>query len=234
MRGIILAGVSTLALGLSAVSAHAAPVFSWTGCYVGVHSGGGWGDKSWKDTLEFTSHNIGGWLVGGQAGCDYQTGQLVLGVEATAAWANLEGDSLDSLSVAGRTLRDFSKVEGLGTLGGRVGWALDRTLIYASGGAAWAIEEYTVKCASALGATCNSNARIGTTYQSADETRWGWFIGVGVEYSFAPNWSVKAEYNYMDFGTERLTFTGPIAATTDRFAITQDVHVAKLGLNRRF
>lgn len=207
-----------------------APVANWSGCYIGVHGGGGWGNARWSDPTEFANHDIDGWLAGGQVGCDYQAGQWVFGVEATGAWANLKGDSLESDGV----LRDFTKIDALGTIGARAGLALDRTLPYITGGAAWSRSKYHIECASDGGVTCNSSSLIGTTYRSVDDTRWGWFLGVGVEYAFAPNWSIKAEYNYMDFGTESLTLKGPIATTTQKANFDQHVHVGKVGVNYRF
>ena len=81
------------------VPAVPASVWTWTGCYVGGHVGGGWGHKSWRDVTlggaEFASHGVTGWLGGFQIGCDYQAGAWVYGVEAQAGWAGLFGDSPD-------------------------------------------------------------------------------------------------------------------------------------------
>lgn len=88
-------------------------------------------------------------------------------------------------------------------------------LFYAKGGAAWANDEFLYSRAGFAG--------------GVGETRTGWTVGAGVEVGFAPNWSAKLEYNYMDFGNDRASF-GP----TDAFNIDQQMHVVKAGINYRF
>ena len=71
---------------------------------------------------------------------------------------------------------------------------------------------------------------------SVDDDRVGWTVGVGLEYALTPNWSVKGEYNYMDFGTERNRFTTvvfPVNSYHDT-DIRQHVSVVKFGVNYRF
>jgi outer membrane immunogenic protein len=75
---------------------------------------------------------------------------------------------------------------------------------------------------------------IGTTFYSADESRWGWLIGAGFEQALSRSWSAKVEYNYMDFGQDRLNFRGGVFQGTAPFDIDQQVHVVKLGINYRF
>jgi outer membrane immunogenic protein len=204
-----------------------APVaFSWTGCYVGAHVGGGWGNKRWDDPLlggvEFSNHDVNGWLAGGQIGCNYQTGQFVFGVEGDASWANIRGSGPDTLSFG--TLTDNSKVDFLGTLTGRAGIAWDRALFYVKGGGAWAHDKFW--------AVRNVT---GSTFYSADDTRWGWTVGAGVEYAFAPSWTAKIEYDYLDFGKQSATFSGPtFAGPPFNFDIDQRIHVVKAGINYKF
>src|SRR5207248_3313507 len=104
---------------------------------------------------------------------------------------------------------------------GRVGYAWDRALFYVKGGAAWAHDKFA-----------DVTAVTGFTVDNADRTRWGWTVGAGAEYAFAPNWTAKLEYNFMDFGKQRETFVGPLVAfPTD---IDQYVHVVKVGVNYKF
>ena len=156
MKRLLIASVSLLAF--SATTASAAdirrpvyrappplpPIWSWTGCYIGAHVGGGWGHKTWSDPfltgLEFSSHDTSGWLAGGQIGCDYQAGAFVFGIEGDYSWANLRGESVDLLSNG--TITDHTKVEAFGTLTGRLGWTWHRTLFYLKGGAAFARDRY--------------------------------------------------------------------------------------------
>ncbi len=70
-------------------------------------------------------------------------------------------------------------------------------------------------------------------FDAGDSTRGGWTVGAGWEYAFAPNWSAKIEYNYMDFGSSSPTFTSAAGATTS-FNIDQTAHLALFGINYRF
>jgi outer membrane immunogenic protein len=209
----------------------AAPYFNWSGCYVGAHGGGAWGQKRWTDPLffdtEFSSHDVSGAIAGGQVGCDFQTGAFVFGVEGSGSWADLSGSSIDALS--GGTLRDRSRIDFIGTVTGRIGWAWDRTLLYVKGGGAVVDDRFRVSCEVAI-----VGCAAGDTFARADQSRWGWLVGAGIEYAFTPNWSVKLEYNYMDFGRERLDFTGPTFVGTIPYDIDQRVHVVKAGINYRF
>jgi outer membrane immunogenic protein len=199
--------------------------FTWTGCYVGVHAGGGWGDKNWSDpalaNVVFSSHRVDGVLGGGQVGCDLQTGILVVGVEGSASWSDLRGSSIDTLS--GGTLRDHSQVDFIGTVTGRIGVAFDRSLFYVKAGAAVADDRYRANIVPS-----------GVLFYSASESRWGSLIGAGFEHSLGHSWSVKVEYNYMDFGSERLNFRGGTFGGVAPFDIDQNVQVVKVGVNYRF
>jgi len=125
------------------------------------------------------------------------------------------------------TNRNITLVDALGTVAGRVGIAWDRTLLYGTAGGAWAIDKYRIVDLSS-----------GGTLATASETRWGWMVGIGLERAFLANWSVKIEYNYVSFGTNRVTlvcspvFCGvPTSVPED---IGQNVSLIKAGINYRF
>jgi outer membrane immunogenic protein len=205
------------------------PPFSWTGFYIGGHIGAGWGDKHWYSAstapgLDQGLHHVRGGLAGGQIGLNYQVGYWVLGIEADAAWADLNGVHTDvGFLLGGASEVNRSKVESVGTVAGRLGYAVDRVLGYVKGGAAWAHDKYTVSNVLA------PDVAIGT----ASETRGGWVAGFGLEYAFAPNWSVKFEYDYIDLGSKRSRFTGPALVPFDE-DITQRLNLVKFGINYRF
>jgi outer membrane immunogenic protein len=231
--GMAFAAVGTIALGASQARADGyegrarvyGHPFTWSGCYVGVHAGGGWADKAWTDpalaNIEFSSHRADGFVGGGQAGCDLQTGMFVFGVEGSASWSDLRGSSIDTLSAG--TLRDHSQVDFIGTLTARAGVAFDRSLLYVKGGAAVADDRYRANIVPS-----------GVLFYSASESRWGWVIGAGLEHALDRHWSVKVEYNYMDFGSDRLNFRGGTFAGVAPFDIDQQAQVVKLGINYRF
>ncbi len=210
------------------------PVFSWTGFYIGVHGGGDWFNKDWNTPI--TPINVAGggifgpngghtsssWLAGVQAGFNYQVGWVVWGIEAQGSWTKLEGSNVNPLAPF---LTDHSKTDNLGTIAGRLGAAWDRALFYVKGGGAWAHDTFWT-----TSAFCNT-----VTCQTLTETRWGWMVGVGVEYAFLDNWSVKLEYDHLDFGTRRETLA-PVCTGCGPFEydVRQRIDLVKVGLNYRF
>jgi outer membrane immunogenic protein len=196
----------------------AVALYSWTGFYIGAHLGGGWGDKDWVavGVSPLGSHDISGFLGGGQVGFNFQMGAWVFGAEGDFSWANLEGNHVDTVFFG----NNITEVDWLGTVTGRLGYAWDRTLVYVKGGGAWASDKYTVTVG-------------GLFFAGADATKEGWTIGAGLEYGFAPNWSAKFEYNYLDFGTDRVRFVA-VAGGSFLRDVDQEVHAAKVGINYRF
>lgn len=231
-----LFGANSATAADMAVKARPAPImaapFSWTGFYVGANVGGGWGTKDWTDPNNCVlctgiprylgRTDVSGWLAGGQIGANYQFGAVVLGIEADASWADINGSHFDITTPANAL---GTKVDAVGSVTGRLGYAFDRALVYVKGGAAWVNEKHWI--------------RDGTGFQFAtanDLTRWGWTIGGGLEYAIDYNWSVKGEYQYMDFSNESDTrFRCPPCNLGDfSFRIDQKVNIAKIGLNYRF
>ena len=120
-----------------------------------------------------------------------------------------------------------TKVDGLATFAGRFGLTSNQTLVYVKGGAAWAHDKYSLV----------RTEPVDPFSVTASETRTGWMLGAGVEYAFYSNWSAKLEYNFLDFGNERITLLGTFRGTnrvTPAVDIDQQVHLVKFGLNYRF
>lgn len=171
-----------------------APLFNWTGFYAGGHVGYGWGDASGVDT--------NGWFGGGQIGVNYQFApNWVWGVEADVSGGQIDGGNA---ATVGRFKNDV-----FGTARVRLGYTVDRTMVYGTGGLAWADSKAT------LGAVSDSQTNI------------GWALGAGIEYAFAPNWSAKIEYMHADYGSDNyhITPTTKIDYKTD---------TVKLGVNYLF
>jgi outer membrane immunogenic protein len=212
-------------------------IFTWTGFYFGAHGGGGWGRKTETGSpYNFAGDTItpapaavdaNGWLGGGQIGANYQAGSWVFGVEADASGANLTGStscaSASFLNGAVPAANCGVKVEGLGTIAGRLGAAFDRLLVYGKGGAAWASDKYSLTSTTPFVPTFNGS-----------ETKWGWMVGAGVEYAFLDNWSAKVEYNYMGLRTRNLQFTDLTGQFFLNTSIQQQLHVVKAGINYRW
>ena len=162
-----------------------APVFSWTGFYVGAQVGYGWGDSDFTDLItgdRFTFEQDG-WFGGGFVGFNWQKDRFVFGIEGDANGADFS-DSAVSGGPAPFKLE--SNVDALYSIRGRIGLAHDRWLLFATGGWAWANvqNEYT-----------DLAGRI-----TDDDTVDGWTAGAGLEYAFTPNWTARVEYRHYDFG----------------------------------
>jgi outer membrane immunogenic protein len=159
-----------------------------------------------------------GFLGGGQLGYNLQTGPWLFGIEGDFSYTDIHGKTTTIAAPANVGLT--SRLNWLGTVTGRIGYAWDRTLLYAKAGVAFG--DFT------LGITPPTVA----VFDSKD-TRTGWTVGAGAEYALWDNWSIKAEYNYLDLGTRTVTATSPAGA-----AITADAkvteHMIKLGANYRF
>lgn len=185
----------------------AVAVYNWTGFYVGINGGGAWGRSRW-DYLPIgtTTGNfdVSGGLVGGTAGYNWQTGQWVLGVEGDLDWSGVRGTNGNrpTLPAAGGFICNGPAAAGgtgfacrtentwLGTVRGRVGYAINNVLLFGTGGVAFG----DVK------ARINSDPGL-ATFTGATDTRVGWTAGAGIEWGFLPQWSLKGEYRYVDLGS---------------------------------
>jgi outer membrane immunogenic protein len=215
-------------------------LFTWSGFYVGAHGGAAWARKEHTGVpFNFPPNTIvlnpatvdpTGWLAGGQLGVNYQTGMWVIGGEAQGSFANLTGDSgCTYAATAGAVVTVINancsvKVDALATFALRLGVAFDRLLLYGKVGGALANDKY---------ASSGGNALLTQTF-NANETRWGWMAGAGIEYAFTDNWSAKLEYNYIDLGTRSVRFTDDASTVFYLVDIRQIVNVVKLGVNYRF
>jgi len=212
------------------------PVYNWTGFYFGGHAGYAWSHQNYSlPTGAALGGTIGEGLIGGgQIGYNWQTGSWVLGAEADASWAHLrkglpylEQDNIVTPNGPLARGRIGTTVESLGSVAGRVGHAWDCLLFYAKGGAAWTNDLYR---------NFNGDLPSEPLLYRATRTRWGWMAGAGLEYGLTLNWSVKIEYDYFAFGSERITLTSIPSVTppTRNFDIKENISLVKLGINYRF
>jgi outer membrane immunogenic protein len=248
MKRVLLGVVGLIALGAAApaVAADLAPrtytkapppiaaaVYDWSGFYIGLNGGGGWSHKCWTNTstvlgptvpnISEGCHDASGGMVGGQLGYRWQASNWVFGIEAQGDWADLKGSNA-SLLFANTT--NQTKIDAVGLFTGQVGYAWNSVLWYLKGGAAVTDDKYN-------GITTST----GLVFDQATETRWGGTVGTGLEFSFAPNWSVGVEYDHLFMGNRTLTFTTnvPLAGTFSRSdSIKQDVDMATVRVNYRW
>lgn len=170
--------------------------FNWTGLYVGGALGGGKGSSSYASPfpppVSGDAVDLGGAMASAQIGGDYQFGALVVGAEASAGWANLVGTNTCFSTAEADGLSGFncgSRLKALGTVTGRLGYALDRTLLYVRGGLAWDRQTDSF-----------NNYNFTGQLIDHDSTNTGWTLGGGLDYALLPNLSVGLEYKHFDFG----------------------------------
>jgi outer membrane immunogenic protein len=189
MKRLVLASVAVAALMGSANAAdmrRAAPMptkaipyvqlYNWTGAYVGINGGIGWGRSSFSGAGG--DFNTRGGMVGGTVGYNWQSSQTVFGIEADVDWANVKGSATCAPGVTCETRNDW-----LGTARGRIGYAFDRFMPYVTGGLA-------------VGGVKNSISGFG----ESSTTKAGYALGGGLEAAVTGPWTAKVEYLYVDLG----------------------------------
>jgi len=148
-----------------------------------------------------------GGVAGGQAGCNYQDGNWVLGVEGEGYWSGIRqtnnGSAIPNI-INGNFVNQFGttlKNKDDWTVAARAGITFDRTLIYGKGGWAWGQfnQLQTQFCCALVGGNNTSRASSATLD--------GFLVGVGIEHALTRNWTVKAEYNFIGFGAKEVAFT---------------------------
>ncbi|MBR0964435.1 porin family protein [Bradyrhizobium diazoefficiens] len=238
---IVLTGAASAALGadLSVKAPYAAPVstFSWSGFYAGLHAGYGWGKNDWAGgvvgdpttTVSPLSPKTKGVLGGVQAGANYQTGNWVVGVEwefdLTARRANADGNVAQAGALVLNTTAT-SSIEWLTQFTGRAGFAVDHTLLYLKAGiAAGEAKDGIVFGAPGVPVAFDAGTKSNLLV--------GWIGGAGVEHYFAPNWSAKVEYNYVDLGSTTESYSVPVN-TVFRETVSHKLQIVKVGANYKF
>jgi outer membrane immunogenic protein len=229
--------------------AAVAPAFSWTGCYVGVQGGGGWGNTRFSDPEVQLFAPVGGsldvgtsgGLVGGQIGCNYQLASpLVIGAEVAGAWTNIKGSNNVSFTTPTNIVAGTanSKTDWLASFTGRAGFDWNRVLFYGKAGAAFAGDKYGMNGQSTCIGLCLGPNPASLLY-SGKETRVGWTAGAGLEWAFMDHWSAKVEYDYYDFGTDKVTFYNSAGTSLLPFAgipanVSQRIQTVVGAINYRF
>jgi outer membrane immunogenic protein len=261
---------------------HSAVVYEWTGFYIGLSAGGGFGLGGINNNVTSAFCNIvfvgqgcdpgqassaaaaavpggfdkthpSGFIGGGQIGYNYQMGWFVWGVEADFSGADISGSNsktataivFDNATTIVDTIAGTAnqKLDWLGTLRGRVGFVpFTPLLVYATGGLAYGHVSTDTTLSQTVTVTgvpvCPCSA---TSTASTSSTQFGWTVGGGAEWMFAPHWSLKAEFLYYDLGhvSADMTLTelsGGVPFTT--IGITSRVNfngdIARGGINYRF
>jgi outer membrane immunogenic protein len=223
--------------------------FSWTGCYLGGFAGGAWANKvniydvnnyagqpvvpydSWSYSLDNS------FIAGGTAGCNWQPigTPWVFGIEGELGYIDLAGSAYDPLFPVSNALLASASIGNVyGMMTGRVGFAVDRVLFYAKGGAAFVDESVTVEHPGF------PNLGIPAFSATASNNDARWTLGAGVEWAFAGNWTLKGEYMYIGSGSTSACGVAVIGAPAGPGTYCWDhngddgISTAKIGINYLF
>lgn len=200
--------------------------YEWSGAYIGLNGGQGtsnsditniYFDETPSPGDEGTLDMNGG-MVGGQIGYNYQTGNIILGLEADLDYTNVKGTHL--FEFGGNPVSLQGELNSLATVRARFGYAIDNLLIFATGGFAFGSTNATL-----------TSVVPPVISASGSKSYAGYALGGGIEYGLTRNWTVKAEYLHVDLGTQSNTymFTGDIAEAAADTSLRSDI--VRVGLN---
>lgn len=213
-------------------STRQAPM-NWTGFYVGGHLGGAFANNRWSDPFPSartgvnvndagygdTIHSTGP-LLGVQAGFDWQFGSWVVGVKGAWSKTSLRGENTCYSGVGG--LNCQNTINNVGTATGRLGYAWDRVLAYAEGGAARGQIDYML----------NGNTNLQTRgYGVTSTSAWGWTMGGGLEYALNDHWTTMVDYQHVDLGRNTVEFPSVALVKLQGNTINQTIDLFRLGVN---
>lgn len=233
MRRYLLATVSAAALSTSAMAADIParvpvkappPVVvapSWAGFYIGINAGVAWNHAAFAEVGDNAGNNFmavvvgqdfwkphkAGFTGGGQIGYNFQSGNVVYGLEADFNGVSNKSSAIINFPITLAPVNASTQLTWMATARGRLGVTLSPTLLYVTGGLAVAHFK------DSLGFVTNPTPQF-----SSNKTRAGWTVGGGIEHMFARNWTAKIEALYADFGD--WTVSGPpgnVGAYRSRF-----------------
>ena len=264
LRGIHLAAVLALAAATPLVptttadaadmpvKAPAARTYNWGGCYVGLNGGGAESGSNFTSSVGNGTHlapanaalvsvsgtgsaNSPNFIGGGQAGCNWQSGTFVYGLEGDFDYFRsdpqfINGTTTLSDGVTTFTVSQSLKTDFIATVRPRLGVAADRNLFYVTGGAAFTKTSYAQ-------AYVDAAIPVGTGIAMGSKTLVGWTAGVGWEYAWSDNWTFRLEYLFAQFPT-----TSGVGAITDAAGGSNPlqgsgdlvIQTARVGVNFKF
>jgi outer membrane immunogenic protein len=195
IKGLSMKKIAILSVALGALLATSptalsadvdiASTYDWTGLYLGIHGGYGFG-KFDDETFGPNNANVDGFAGGLLAGYNYQVNSLVLGLEADATLSDINGDNLPA-----GFIEDFD-VDSMFSVRGRFGFAIDTIMPYITGGVAIA----------------DADAQHTGDIGDVSKTHFGWTIGAGIEWAATDHIRVRGEFLHSDFGNKTYSFFG--------------------------
>jgi outer membrane immunogenic protein len=257
VAGTVGTSAADLARTYSKAPVAVAPIYNWTGFYVGLNAGGAWNESNPTTTTLFpvaayfadssvtaigqagNQHiDRAGFTGGVTGGYNWQINNAVIGVEADFNYFGIKGSSTATAlypccAPTSFTITSSVSTDWLATVRGRVGFlATPALLLYGTGGLAVANVKANYLFTDTF-AAANESASISTT-------QYGWTAGVGGEYALMNGWSIKAEYLYVDLGrasttSNNLTITGiPSPLQTFTHTVNLTSNIGRAGINYKF
>lgn len=243
MKKLLVALIATTALTSAAsaadLAAHytkapvAAPITDWTGVYLGLSAGGAWGSNEWSsdETSPYRpgSFNTSGATVGGLVGANIQVRNAVIGVEFDGNWADISGSKTIGNPFNGLATNISSvdsKIDWTAHARARLGYSFGNWLPFIAGGAAIAGVKDNLNFITPV----VSNGVLYNGYSNS-ATRIGFTVGGGIDFKVTPNWIVRGEYLYDNFGT---TSGRPSNATFNNEVFTLDTHTVRAAVMYKF
>jgi opacity protein-like surface antigen len=231
---------------------------NWTGFYLGGFGGATQGTADWgyagTAATGSVSPHVAGYLFGGEAGYNYQSGAYVVGVEADIGSTKTQGgiacgpmSATPGLVLSGMyEMTCNANMNWVATATARIGYAWDRALFYVKGGGAWTNEQFSATCNygafninngtagfHCTGPNGTNGGSLGSNGFLGSKDAGGWVIGWGTEYALTSHWSAKGEADYIGFGNRTIVANDPINGPT---SISASMHIweEKIGVNYRF
>jgi len=224
MKKLLLTTTALVAFAVSAQAADlgaprmpiaaavVAPAFNWTGFYIGAHLGGGFGRQTWANidlTAEPVSLSPNGVLGGVHFGYNHQISNVVLGIDVALSAASLRASAA---SIVTPPVTYATRINFLTTVTGRLGFAVDRALLYVSGGYAGVNVQ-----------TTGTNPVLPDSFTNTS-FRSGFTVGAGLNYQITPNWIAGIDYKYIHLGGESRAGTTVAAIPYAQTSIRTHIH----------
>jgi outer membrane immunogenic protein len=216
-----------------------APLYSWTGFYIGGNAGAAWSQGKVSDSIgnSWSNSQQAVFTGGGQVGANYQFNWAVVGIEADFDWLANNHNSSNAIDTNIGAIQFSANNRWLTTIAARFGVAADNWLFYAKGGGGWVgVGNPTITNLTTGGSISVSNSNSNS----------GWLAGAGVEVGLAPNWTARLEYDFLGLSSQSHTVTATIpnkgscvtpggCPFTDTLTVNnRDVQTLTLGVNYLF
>jgi outer membrane immunogenic protein len=235
LSGFVAAPATAADMPVKAAPPPVVELFNWSGLYIGGHVGYGWGHTDWNNITDgiafvFTGASVSqrprGVIGGGHIGYNVQSGAWVFGLEGSYSVTSIKKTEFDvDIPPSGNGDTFESRIRDMFTLTGRLGYAWNRTLLYAKGG--FASADVRIRAVDTLVLPVND-------VFTSSERHNGWTLGAGLEHAVTQNFIVGIEYNYFSFGDERHAGITSVRAVPISTNVDATLHAVLARLSYKF